>query len=131
MKHETDSRPLSGALRAMAIGRIVLGVGSLVAPGATARSFGVGSAPELSYLTRVFGARAIALGAAYLLAGPRERTRLQRLCVGVDVSDTLSGLRELARRDAPRRGMATAIAITGPYAAIGATRLLSDLSGRD
>lgn len=114
-------------LRAMAYGRIALGVGSIVAPTAMARAFGIRPTGELGYLTSVFGGRAIALGAAYLLGGDDERTRLRRLCLGVDVSDTVSGLGHLVKGDAPRPAMAAMVALTGSYAAIGAARLLADL----
>jgi hypothetical protein len=114
-------------LRAMAYGRIALGVGSVVAPAAMARVLGVRPSGELSYLTSVFGGRAIALGAAYLLGDEAERRRLRRLCLGVDVSDTVAGLGHLVRGDAPRPAMAAMVALTGSYAAIGAARLLADL----
>lgn len=121
-------RTLGPALRAMAVGRILLGAGSLVAPGALARTFGARDSTEFRYLTRVYGARATAMGLAYLLGGPSERRRLQRLFLGVDVSDTVAGLAHLARGDQPTRGIAMCVAITGPYAALGAARTLADLS---
>jgi hypothetical protein len=124
----THSEPLTAPLTAMAIGRIALGAASLIAPGALARTFGTRSSPELDYLTRVFGARAIALGTAYLLGDARERARLQRLCVAVDVSDTVAGISELVKGSGgSRRSLATSVIITGPYAAIGVARLLSDV----
>lgn len=122
---------LTKPLHAMALGRIALGVGSLAAPGAMARSFGVRSSPELDYMTRVFGGRAIALGLAYLTGQPAERTRLQRLCLAVDVSDTVAGISELlGSREVPRRGIAASVVLTGTYAAFGAGRVLSDLRRR-
>lgn len=127
----THAPALTKPLLAMAVGRIALGAASVAAPGAMARTFGTQRSAELDYMTRVFGARAIALGTAYLLAGPDERTRLQRLCVGVDVSDTVSGLSELVRSSGPtRRSLAMAVLVTGPYAAVGLARLLTDLRQR-
>lgn len=111
-------------LEALAIGRIVLGLGSLASPRLTARAFGVDATPEVSYLTRIYGGRAIALGVAYLLAGPEERTRLHRIGLGVDVSDTVTGLSHLLRGDMPRRGTTMVVALTGGYAAVGLARLL-------
>lgn len=113
-------------LRAMAIGRIALGAGSLVAPTALARLLGIASSGELTYLTRVFGGRAIALGAAYLLADDAGRTRLQRLCVGVDISDTVDGAGHLVRGDVPRRAMVPMVLLTGSYAVVGVARLVTD-----
>lgn len=119
---------LATTLHVMAVGRIALGAGSLLAPSTLARMFGSRSSPELDYMTRVFGARAIALGTAYLMAGPRERARLQRLCLGVDISDTVAGLSGIGRNSGPtRHSLAAAVAVTGPYALIGALRLLTDL----
>jgi len=115
-------------LTGMAVGRIALGAGSLLAPGALARIFGARDSAELDYMTRVFGGRAIALGLAYLLAGPPERTRLQRLCLGVDVSDTTAALGALLRGERPRRAFVMASALTGGYAAVGAARLVEDLT---
>lgn len=125
---EDRSAPsLDSALRAMAVGRIALGVGSLAAPGLLAKSFGVAPAGEVSYLTRVYGARAIALGVSYLTADDQHRTRLQRLSLGVDATDTVSGLGHLLRRDVPLRGIGPLTGLTGAYAALGAARLLADL----
>jgi hypothetical protein len=120
----------SRALDALAVGRIVLGAGSLAVPRLTARAFGVRATPEVSYLTRIYGGRAIALGLAHLLAEPATRTRLQRISLGVDVSDTVTGLGHLVRRDAPLRGMTLLVALTGSYAAVGAARVVADLSAR-
>lgn len=125
--HDGTADPIARGLRAMAIGRIALGAGSVLAPRALARAFGINATGELAYLTSVFGGRAIALGVAYLLADDVERTRLQRLCLGVDVSDTVAGAGHLIRGDAPRPAMAAMVALTGTYAAIGAVRAASDL----
>lgn len=119
-------RPFDRGLRAMAIGRIALGAAALVAPAALARVLGVRDSPELTYLTRVFGSRAIALGCAYLAGAPTERTRLQRLCLGVDVCDTLEGVRRLSADDAPRRALVAMVLLTGSYAAIGGARVVAD-----
>lgn len=129
MVSSTDS--LARPLAAMALGRIVLGAASLTSPAATARSFGARPSGELDYMTRIYGARAIALGLAYLMAGPDERVRMQRLSLGVDISDTVTGLSMLVRgSDAPRRAIAAGVALTGSYAAVGAARLAADLRRR-
>ncbi|WP_408899502.1 hypothetical protein ACJ5H2_10490 [Nocardioides sp. R1-1] len=64
----------------------------------------------------------MALGAAYLLADPGERDRLHLLSLGVDLSDTATGLGHLVRRDGRPRAMALVTALTGGYAAVGAGR---------
>jgi len=123
-----SSAPLARPLAAMALGRIALGIGSLASPGGTARTFGARPSAELDYMTRVFGARAIALGLAYLMAPPAQRTRLQRLCLGVDLSDTVAGISELVRpTGAPRAAIGGAVVLTGTYAALGAARFVADL----
>lgn len=112
----------SRSLELLAWGRIGLGAASLAAPGATSRAFGIAPAPEVGYLTRIYGARAIALGAAYLLGGTPERDRLHLLGLGVDLSDTVTGLTHVVRRDSSPRAMAMVTALTGSYAAVGALR---------
>lgn len=121
----TTSTSPEPALAALAWGRIGLGAASLVSPTGLSRAFGVAHSPETAYLTRIYGARAIALGAAYLLAGPAERRRLQLLSLGVDVSDTLTGAGHLARRDSEPRAMVALTALTGGYALVGALRALA------
>lgn len=119
--------PLASTLRAMALGRIGLGAASLVVPTWLARTFRIRSSPELRYMTRIYGARAIALGVGYLTAPPAERPRWQRLGLMVDGSDTASGLVHLIRRDLPRPAALSISALTGSYAALGASRLVRDL----
>lgn len=107
--------------------RIVLGAASLLFPDRLARLSGLPASPELTYMTRIFGARAIALGTGYLTSSPDQRPRWQRLALGVDISDTLTGLGHLRRGDLPLRGAAAMVTLTGTYAATGAARLVADL----
>ncbi|MFI6169520.1 hypothetical protein ACIBCN_22250 [Nocardia sp. NPDC051052] len=119
--------PLAGALRGLAVGRIVLGAAAIAVPRTIITAFGTRSTPELTYLTRIFGARAIALGLGYLTAPADERPRWQRVGLMVDVIDTVHGAAHVARGDVPR---ATAVALatfTGGYMAVGAARLYLDL----
>lgn len=120
----TSTRPET-ALAALAWGRIVLGAASLASPTGLSRAFGAPHSPETAYLTRIYGGRAIALGAAYLLAAPAERRRLQLLSLGVDVSDTLTGAGHLVRRDSDPRAMVALTALTGGYTLVGAVRALA------
>lgn len=123
-QHATAAGGLAKALDILAIGRIALGIASLAAPATLSRTAGTTHTPELGYMTRIYGARAIALGASYLLADGPERTRLQLLSLGVDVSDTITGASHLVRGDSSRRGMTMLTALTGTYAALGAARAL-------
>jgi hypothetical protein len=125
---EADRGALATALRGLAAGRIVLGAAAILAPHAMARASGVRPSPELGYMTRVFGARAIALGLGYLTAPGPERSRWQRLALLVDTLDTAHGAARLARGDLPRPTALGYTALTGAYMAIGATRLARDLS---
>ncbi|WP_436699683.1 hypothetical protein [Nocardioides sp. BYT-33-1] len=118
------------SLDLLAWGRIGLGLASLVGPATTARAFGITATPELGYLTRIYGGRAIALGAAYLLSTGGDRDRLQLLSLGVDLSDTVTGLGHLVRRDSSPRAMAMVTALTGTYAALGARRAVRRHAGR-
>jgi len=116
------------ALAALAVGRIALGAPSRVAPRGMARAFGAGRAanPELDYMTRVFGVRAVALGLGYLTSGGAARRRWQRLALMCDVSDTLAGVGHLRRRDLPRASALATTALTGAYALVGAAAVLRD-----
>lgn len=112
------------ALRGLAIGRLVLGTSAWVAPSFSARVYGLQSTGDVVYLLRIFGARAIGLGASYLTApDPRQRRRAQRIAVGVDTADTLIGLRS----GLPRGVAAATTVLTGAYAAVGWSAVLRDL----
>ena len=122
---------LAGPLRGLAVGRLVLGAAGRLAPHATARAFRADDpdSAELAYMTRVFGARAIALGSGYLLSRGEARRTWQRLALGVDVADTIAGVGHLRRRDIAAPKALALTALTGAYAAIGAARLARDLAG--
>ena len=122
---------LDRALAGLALGRIALGTPSRLAPRATARAFGAGRAasPELDYMTRVFGVRAIALGLGWLSSDGAARRRWQRLAFMCDVSDTLAGIGHLRRRDLPRAPALATTALTGGYALVGALRVARDARG--
>lgn len=117
---ETETDP---ALVGMAVGRIVLGAFALAAPGATARLFRMAPKPDLTYMTRIYGGRAIALGLGYLTEPPVHRRRWHRLGLFVDTADTLAALGHLRRRDLPRPAVLAAGALTGGYMLTGALRL--------
>ncbi|MDN5919424.1 MAG: hypothetical protein L0I76_30720 [Pseudonocardia sp.] len=127
--HETTAER-DPALEGLALGRIVLGAASLAAPSALARSLGVEPSPGLTYLTRIFAGRAIALGAGYLTEPTTQRRRWQRLTLFVDVADTLAALGHLRRRDLPRTAVLALGGLTGSYAVIGALRLRGPVCGR-
>ncbi|WP_107656502.1 hypothetical protein [Nocardia suismassiliense] len=119
--------PLAGPLRGLAVGRIVLGAAAIALPRKLSAAFGIRSTPELTYMTRIFGARAIALGVGYLTAPAEERPRWQRIALMVDIIDTTHGATHVARGDVPRSTAVAMTALTGSYMAVGATRLARDL----
>jgi hypothetical protein len=132
MRDAPAGRRLATALAGMALGRLALGAVSLASPGAGARLFGIERTltPELEYMARVFGIRAIALGSGYLVSEGEPRRLWQRLAFACDVSDTIAGLGHLRRGDMPRSTAGALVALTGTYAAIGATRVALDLTGK-
>ncbi|UYM04892.1 hypothetical protein [Solicola gregarius] len=129
MDRETSTKALDGAVTAMAVGRIIWGIAAYAAPGANTKAAGLPGRPsgEVTYLTRVFGSRAFALGCGYLLSDDDAKSRWRRLGLVVDVSDTAAGVVHLVRGDVPRRATATLVAATGTYAAIGALRVAKEL----
>lgn len=122
--------PFERALAGLALGRIALGAPSRVAPRGTARAFGAGRTPnpELDYMTRVFGIRAIALGLGWISTDGAARRRWQQLAFMCDVSDTLAGIGHLRRRDLPRAQALATTALTGAYALVGAARVARELA---
>ena len=124
------ARTLDRALVGLAAGRIGLGLISRFAPRRAASLFGAGYAatPELDYVTRVFGARAFALGTGYLLSEGDARRLWQRLAFVCDVSDTVTALGDLRRGEVPRSVALSAAALTGSYMAVGGVRVARDLA---
>ncbi|GAA1535772.1 hypothetical protein GCM10009788_43220 [Nocardioides humi] len=85
----------------LSVGRIVIGVGALAAPSATARVFGLDPAgnPQLDYMGRMFGARELALGAVTLVSRGALRRNLTVVGIAVDGADLANGLIELGQRN--------------------------------
>lgn len=120
------TRNTNDSLRLLAAGRLGLAVAALAAPQRFAQLVGVTPSPELTYLTRIYGARALAMGLAYLTSEPPERHRWHRLGLAIDITDTTTGLMHLLRRDVSRRAAAGMVALTGAYAAVGALAITSE-----
>jgi hypothetical protein len=83
----------SDTAKALAVGRVVLGAIALVFPTLAARLFmlKVSNNPQLPYMTRLFGAREIAVGALTLTAPESARTSMVGLGMAVDGSDAIAG----------------------------------------
>src|SRR5437016_9269333 len=94
---ETSSTP---AMTGLALFRIALGTAAWFAPRRLARTFGVPEGritPELDYMNRVFGVRAVTLGVGYLAASEEARPLWHRLWLLCDTADTVMGA-AMARR---------------------------------
>jgi hypothetical protein len=113
----------------LARGRVALGVAAFALPGLTVRLMGMGKAadPGRDFVTRMFAAREIALGAGYLLSAEPNRRSWARLGLAVDGLDTLNALR--SRRGLPLWVAAGATAVTGGCAALGAAKVGRDIIG--
>lgn len=117
---------LRRAFTAAAVGRILLGATAFAYPASQTRMNGVPDhvlSTELKYLIRIFGARALALGVGYLSSDEPNRRRWQYIGLMVDTLDNLNALMEMKRleRGDPRiRSLLSLMAVTGPYAILGA-----------
>ena len=87
MKAEMDTA------KALAAGRVALGVIALLFPSLAARIFmlKVSSNPQLPYMTRLFGAREIAVGAVTLTAPASARSSMVGMGMAVDGADAIAG----------------------------------------
>ena len=86
--------PGSDTAKALALGRVVIGAVALLFPALAARLFllNVRNNPQLSYMTRLFAAREIAVGAMTLTAPESARTSMVGLGMAIDGSDAVAGL---------------------------------------
>lgn len=78
----------------LACGRIAVGTLSLLSPELAAKAFLLDprANPQVPFVTRLFGSREIALGAATLLATGALRRQLVQIGVAVDGADAVTGL---------------------------------------
>ena len=88
MTSETDT------VKALAFGRIAIGAVSLLFPRIASRLFllNIRLNPQLAYMTRLFGAREIALGAISLAAPDEAKTQLAGLGLAVDGADAVASV---------------------------------------
>jgi hypothetical protein len=125
-QHATQPDPLIG----LAAGRIALGLAALAAPRRLTAGFGMNSTPATDYLTRIYGARALALGAGYLTEPKSQRGRWHRIGLAVDISDTVTALGHLVRRDVPKASILALGGLTGSYMVVGLIQLLRQRAER-
>jgi hypothetical protein len=108
-------------MKGLAAFRIALGTASWVAPRFISRLFGVPAeriTPELEYMNRVFGVRAVTLGIGYLAASDEGRALWHRLWLLCDTADTVMGAAMVRQRKLGIVSGAAALATTGGAAAI-------------
>jgi hypothetical protein len=115
----------------LAVGRIVIGGGALVAPRLTGRAFGIDPAanPAASYVGRLFGVRAVLMAVQLLTVRPEERVRVLRQNVAVDLVDAVAAVAATRAGALDRRSGAAATAAALFEAALGVRLLLT--AGRD
>lgn len=115
---------VDGLLKQLAVARVTLGAASLLAPRMVSKVLGFGGGFDggRDYITRLFAAREIALGAGYLLTRGQTRSTVVRFGLAVDSLDTFSGLK--SRGVVPLWATATATAISTSAAAIGAAGIV-------
>ena len=93
--------------------RIFNGASALLAPKSLARRLGVEEASgPMSYPFRMFGVRTILMGADLLSRDPAVRRRALRMAVVVHACDTVAALSTGVTGALPRRGAATATAVS-------------------
>ena len=121
-------KAIETGLLSMAIGRLTGGAASRVSPSGTARFFGAATerSPELDYVVRVCGIRAMALGLGYLSTTGDARRRWQQLALLCDISDTVAGIGDLVRGNVPRGTALGATLRAGIFAAVGVARIAHD-----
>lgn len=99
----------------LSLGRIGIGVVSIGSPALAARMFGldVTTNPQLPMMTRLFGVREIALGAATLTAKGSARRNLVLAGVAVDAGDAACGVIGVGNQEVGKLsgGMLTAVAL--------------------
>jgi len=115
-------------MRGLAAFRVGLGSAAWFAPGALARIFGVPAdrvSPELEYMNRVFGVRAVALGVGYLASSGKARDLWHRLWLLCDTADTAMGMRMVGRGELGGFSAAAGLATTAGAMAIDVAVLAS------
>jgi hypothetical protein len=108
----------------LSLGRIAVGAISFAKPDLAATMFGLDlqNNPQGAYVSRLFGSREIALGAATLLSRGKTRRNLLLAGIGVDLADAATGVLGIQDKSVSVR---TGAMLIGP--AVGA--VLSGVAG--
>jgi hypothetical protein len=80
----------------LAAGRVGAGIGALLAPGLTAKAFGLSldANPQAGIFARMFATRELMLGGAVLVGGPATKGYALKSGIGVDLGDALGAVLE-------------------------------------
>ena len=110
------------ALDAIAIGRVVVGASSYLAPNLTGRLFGLDpdGNPQASYPARLFGARDVVLGAGVLRSPKKQKVQWATAGVACDVADIGAGVMAGVRGQLPPAAAAMVSATAAGFAIAGA-----------
>jgi len=107
--------PITG----LAYGRIAVGTLALLSPKLAARAFLLNpeTNPQVSYVTRLFGSREVALGAITLASSGAARERMIQLGIAVDGADIVTGVAAASTGTVPKRaGVLMALVAAGAVA---------------
>lgn len=116
------------ALVGLAWVRIVLGVFTWLFPGLANRLFFVPKAHDshsLTYMNRIFGIRAVALGLSYLTADEQRQATINRIWLLVDGADTVMGAHMAATGKLTKAQAAELLTVTGGATVVDAAGLLA------
>ena len=86
--------PGPDTVKALAVARVAIGTVALLFPSLAARLFllSVKANPQLPYMTRLFAAREIAVGAVTLAAPENATSSMVGLGMAIDGSDAVAGI---------------------------------------
>lgn len=105
--------PMSPLRTALGTSRALIGIGSWFAPDLTARLFGIDPARADRFVTRLFGARELALAGALMAAPASALVPVAAVGAAIDTVDSVAGFGE--RR---RGNLSTRATILGPVGAL-------------
>lgn len=109
--------PITG----LALGRCVIGATSFVSPALGARMLLLDKdeGGQTGYVTRMFAARELALGALTLAASGKDRRRLVTVGIAVDGADALTALAGLFSGKVPKKSALALGVVAGAAVATG------------
>ena len=104
----------------LAVGRIVIGVGAWLAPGATGKLFGIGGGPDTHLTSRLFGARDFALGAGQLANEGEALRAIMTIGLASDFLDLLAAVVGYKQKSLSTSSAALTALVAGGAVVVGA-----------